>query len=262
VTFTWRNRARSLMSMPQRAAVMCEDVFSLRTLRSVLDDLGIEPVTCESQQEIVERVLGGRCSALIVDFDLPGGREIVKMAALLAPPQRPALLALARRAWPGTGEAFQSGADRILYKPLDVVQAREALETFRKTHAKNQRRSSRHEMKTLVYLDIGSATVPAIGIDISEHGFAVQATEPVPVRSNLSFRCTLPGTDYELHGEADVIWASDHGRAGLFFSKLTLAARKNLKRWLKKRGNHSKDKDMVRALLRPVNVTMCGVASE
>jgi hypothetical protein len=52
----------------------------------------------------------------------------------------------------------------------------------------------------------------------------------------------LPGTDITLHGHADVMWASDQGRAGLFFTKLSVTARKHLKRWLNKRSAHSKDK--------------------
>jgi hypothetical protein len=52
----------------------------------------------------------------------------------------------------------------------------------------------------------------------------------------------LPGTDITLHGHADVIWASDQGRAGLFFSKLSPVARKHLKSWLHSRNSHSKNK--------------------
>src|SRR2546423_231955 len=118
--------------MPQRAAVMCQDVASLRNLQSALQELEIEQVSCHSQREIVEMVLRVRCCALIVDFALPGAAEVVKMAALLAPPQRPALLAVATRAWPGTGQAFQSGTDRILYKPLVISELKSALETCRK----------------------------------------------------------------------------------------------------------------------------------
>ena len=98
-------------------------------------------------------------------------------------------------------------------------------------------------MKTLVYLELESGTLPGVSIDIGEHGLAVQATEPVPMSSNLAFRCVLPGTDITLHGHADVIWASDQGRAGLFFSKLAPAARKHLKHWLHKRSAHNKEKD-------------------
>lgn len=57
--------------------------------------------------------------------------------------------------------------------------------------------------------------------------------------SNLPFRCVLPGTDFTLHGHGDVIWASDQGRAGVFFTKLSPAARKHLKQWLHRRA-HSK----------------------
>jgi hypothetical protein len=92
----------------------------------------------------------------------------------------------------------------------------------------------------------------------------VQAAEPVPLSSNLGFRCVLPGTDFTLQGHADVIWASEHGRAGLFFSRLAPAARKHLKQWLTKRGNHSKgdDHDSVRALLQPADEAVCSASSE
>src|ERR1022692_913118 len=228
--------------MRQSAAVLCHDKKSLQTLGVTLEELGIELVSCPSQQEALESVMTGRCSTLIVDFDLPGAEEVIRMAALLPPTQKPALLAVASRAWPGTGQAFQSGASRILYRPLETEQVKDALKTSKKRKP-TRRKSERYEVKTLVYLDLESGTIPGVSIDIGEQGLAVQATEPVPMSSNLAFRCVLPGTDITLHGHADVIWASDQGRAGLFFSKLSSAARKHLKHWLSKRSAHSKEKD-------------------
>lgn len=229
--------------MRQAAAVLCHDKGSLQTLETALQDLGIEPVSCLSGQEALESVMDGRCSTLIVDFDLPGAEEVIRMAALLPAGQKPALLAVASRAWPGTGQAFQSGASRILYRPLEKESLKDALKAERKARKANRRKSTRYEVKTLVYLELESGTVSGVSIDIGEHGLALQATEPVPVSSNLAFRCVLPGTDFTLHGHADVMWASDQGRAGLFFSKLTPAARKHLKRWLSKRSAHSQEKD-------------------
>jgi CheY-like chemotaxis protein len=248
--------------MRQSAAVLCHDKTSLQALESTLELLGIELLTCPSKEEALELVLNGRCSTLIVDFDLPGAEEVIRMAALLPPAQKPALLAVASRAWPGTGQAFQSGASRILYRPLDKEQVKEALQTGKKSAKKHQRKSARYEMKTLVYLEIEGATLPAVSIDIGEHGLALQAAEPVPMSSNLPFRCTLPGTDITLHGHADVIWASDQGRAGLFFSKLAPAARKHLKHWLHKRGTHGKDKETARDLLPPIDAHVSYAASE
>ena len=229
--------------MRQAAAVLCHDKGSLQTLETALQDLGIEPVSCLSGQEALESVMDGRCSTLIVDFDLPGAEEVIRMAALLPAGQKPALLAVASRVWPGTGQAFQSGASRILYRPLEKGSLKDALKAERKTRKANRRKSTRYEVKTLVYLELESGTVSGVSIDIGEHGLALQATEPVPVSSNLAFRCVLPGTDFTLHGYVDVMWASDQGRAGLFFSKLTPAARKHLKRWLSKRSAHCKEKD-------------------
>ena len=245
--------------MHQSAAVLCRDKSSLKTLEATLGDLGIDLVSCPSGQEALESVLAGRCSTLIVDFDLPGAEEVIRMAALLPPAQKPALLAVASRAWPGTGSAFQSGASRILYRPLEADLIKDAL----KTKAKPQRRkSARYELKTLVYLEHETGTLSGISIDIGEHGLAMQATEPVPVSSNLAFRCVLPGTGFKLQGHADVIWASDQGRAGLFFSKLGPGARKHLKQWLSKRASHSKEKHDVHDLMPPENAHVSFAATE
>src|ERR1700732_2976379 len=113
--------------MSQSAAVLCEDKRSLQTLGFTLQDLGIELVSCLSGQEALELVMSGRCATLIVDFDMPGAEEVIRMAALLPPSQKPALLAVASRAWPGTGQAFQSGVSRILYRPLEAEQVKDAL---------------------------------------------------------------------------------------------------------------------------------------
>ncbi len=246
MTFTNTSLTRTLEFMSQSAAVLCQDHRSLQILGKTLEQLGMDLTNCRSQRHALETVMGGHCSSLIADFDLPGAEEVIRMASLLPEPQKPVLVAIASRAWPGTGEAFQSGAGRILYKPLDPELVKQSLKAVRKSAGSNRRKSARYEAKTLVYLEPESGTLPAVSIDIGEHGLALQASDPVPMSSDLPFRCLLPGTDVTLQGHADVIWASDQGRAGLFFSKLTPAARKHLKAWLAKRG---RDKNDVRGLL-------------
>jgi hypothetical protein len=213
--------------------------------------------------------MAGRSSTLFVDFELPGAEEVIRMAGLLPPQQKPVLLALASRAWPGTGQAFQSGASRILYRPLNAEELRNAMQTGGKKARSQRRKSARYEMKTLIYLDLEGGTIPAITVDISEHGLALQATELVPIVSNISFRCVLPGTDFRFRGNADVIWAGDRGRAGLFFSKLTPTSGKHLKLWLHRRsvygrakGGKVEDHDSVRDLLPPDDAHVSFAASE
>lgn len=204
--------------------------------------------------------MAGQCSTLIVDIDLPGAEETIRMAALLPPEQKPTLLAVASRAWPGTGKAFQSGASRILYRPLEKELVRDALKAGKKTTLLNRRKSARYEVKTLVHLETEHGTLAAVSIDIAEQGLALQAAEAVPMQANLPFHCVLPGTDVTLHGHADVIWASDQGRAGLFFSKLSPAASKHLKHWLSKRGGANKH--AVRDLMPPADAHVAFAAAE
>jgi CheY-like chemotaxis protein len=240
--------------MRRSAIVLCQDAPSLRILRAALAGLEINPVTCISCDEALKLVVAGVCSTLVVDFDLPGAGEVAKLASLLTAPQKPVVFAMTRRVWPGTGQAFQSGANRILYKPLDLAQLKDAFDIGGKAKKRHPRKFERCEMKSLVYLEFETGTVPAIGVDLSEHGFGVRATEPVQQRSNLAFHCVLPGTTHLLRGHADVMWSDGQGRAGLFFSRLAPAARKHLKNWLRRQGVRSRVS--VRALLPPVNASV------
>lgn len=248
--------------MPVSAAVLCHDKRSIQILENTFHHLGVALLNCDSQQHALESIMDGRCSALVVDFDMAGAEEVIRMASLLPDEQRPALLAIASRAWPGTGQAFHSGANRILYKPIDPELIKESMKMARKAGKGNRRQSARYEVKTLVYLELETGTLPGVSIDIGEQGMAVQATDPVPITANIPFRCVLPGTNIKLHGHADVMWASDQGRAGLFFSKMAPSVRKQLKIWLQKRSNHGKDKHALRDLLpRPedhVSFAACG----
>lgn len=245
--------------MRKSAAVHCEDKGSLHTLQCALDELGIDLKNCRTHLDALELVMTGRCTILIVDFDLAGAQELVRMAALLPAGQKPVLLALETRVWPGTGQAFQSGANRILYKPIDSDVIKEALKTGRRGGKGNRRKTTRHEIKTIVYLETEKGTIPGISMDIGEHGLALQATESVPMTANVAFRCVLPGTHVTLHGHADVIWASDNGRAGLFFSQLAPVARKQLKHWISRHGH---GKDGVRELLPPADAHVAFAARE
>jgi len=237
--------------MRQSAAVLCQDKESLATLQTSLDHLGMELKTCRSLKDALESVITGHSTILIVDFDMAGAEEAVRMATLLPGSQKPALLGVSTHSWLGEGRAFQSGVSRILYKPFDEDLVKDAIKTGTKAAKRNRRESERHQLKTLVYLDLANGTVPAISIDIGEHGLAVQALDPVPVIPNVAFRCVLPGSHVHFTGHADVMWASDQGRAGLFFSKLTPATRKHLNDWLSKRRYRSKE--ALRHLLPPAD---------
>jgi PilZ domain len=258
--------------MSRFAAVFCHDAPSLRILTASLNQAGIDHVICRSQQQALELALSGHCSLLLADFVLPGAGEVARVTSLLPPAQKPVVLAIAGE-YPGTGEAFQSGANRILYRPLASAQVRDALHeklasgrkpsrhpAGKRSHAKmpiaknDRRATSRTSMTALVYLELETGVLPAIGIDLSEQGLAVQAAEPIPACARMRFRCLLPGATHSLRGQADVIWTDDHGRAGMFFSHLPPSSRKLLKHWLAR--HRANNANPVRVLLPPAGAAL------
>jgi hypothetical protein len=122
----------------------------------------------------------------------------------------------------------------------------------------DRRKSRRQKTESLVYLRFGDVCpVPALVLEISEDGLSVQASEPLPA-AELPLRFILPGTTYMLEGSGEVTWADDTGRGGIFFSKVSPAARRQLKAWLAKRDSNKPSR--VRAAARAAKARRAAVA--
>ena len=227
---------------------MSQDSASLRVLTAMLDALEFDHHTCPSSAEAVELLVQGHWSAVVLDFDLPGAGQAAAMARMASPQRRPVVFAMVNAFTP-VGGAFQSRVNFVLYKPLDFEQVARSLRAGQGFMPRNPRHSSRHELGTLVYLQLGVAALPAIVLDLSEQGLALQAPEPLPSVQNVPLRFVLPGTSQLVEATGKVIWADDDGRAGMFFSHLSPISHQHLKSWLAKRG--AKTKNAVRVLLPP-----------
>jgi len=234
--------------MKLNALLVSRDRPSLRVLVALLDVLRIEHQACHSSADAVELLVRGYHSALLVDFDLAGAGQVARMAQMLTPQRKPAVYAMVSAFTP-VGGAFQSGVNFVLYKPLTYEQVGRSLHAGRRLMSRNPRNSPRHPLEALVHLRVGTATLPAIMLDVSEQGLALQAPEPLPAAHSVPLHFYLPGTSHLVEGVGKVIWAEDDGRAGMFFSRLAPASRYHLKNWLAKRG--TKSKDAVRVLLPP-----------
>jgi len=232
--------------MKLNALVVSRDQPSLRVLAAVLDVLEIEHQACSSSAEAVELLVHGHHSALLLDFDLPGAGQVARMAHMASPQRRPVVFAIVSAFTP-VGGAFQSGVNFILYKPMVCEQVVRSLRAGERLMKPNPRHSPRHQLETLVYLQFGVTAMPAIVLDLSEQGLALQAPEPLPRAHHVPLHFVLPGTALSVEATGEVIWADDDGRAGIFFSDLTAASRNHLRNWLSKRG--AKTKNAVRVLL-------------
>ncbi|HYL15383.1 MAG TPA: PilZ domain-containing protein [Terriglobales bacterium] len=221
--------------MKLRALLMCRSQQSLRLLARALDELGIVQDCCLSAQEAIELLAKGNYSALVLDFDLPGSTQVAKLARLAPAHNRPVVFAMigASTDIPGT---YHAGANFVLYKPLELEQISRSLRAARGFMGKDRRCSARHKVETVVYLLFGkSLAIPALMLDLNEDGLSVQAADPLPAMEKVPVYFLLPGGARAIEGTAEIIWADDSGRAGIFFSHLSPATRRRLRSWLSRR---------------------------
>jgi CheY-like chemotaxis protein len=230
------------------ALVMSRSTASVKTLVMAFADLGMEYKVSFSPSETMEVLASEHHSAVVIDFDLPHAIEVARMARALPEKRRPVVFGMIGAGTPIAG-VFQAGGNFVLYKPLDLLQV---LHSFRAAQAfmqRERRESSRRRSETLAYLQLPGGTIPALVQDLTEQGLSVQAAEAlIPVRG-VSLRFLLPGTTQVIRATGDFIWADKAGRAGLFFTDIPVACRRDLQAWLKK--HHAKKSDAVRVLLEP-----------
>lgn len=234
--------------MKMNALVMSRNTSAIKALVTAFAELGMEYQVSLSPSETLERIAAGHYSALVVDFDLSHAVEVAKAARAMPTKLKPVLFGMIGN---GTSIAsvFQVGGNFVLYKPLDLLQVLHsfrAAESFMQT---DRRRSSRQRSETLAYLQLPGGTVPALVQDLTEQGLSVQAAEPLMPMRGVPLRFLLPGTTNVVKATGDFIWSDKAGRAGLFFTDIPVACRRDLQAWLRKR--HAKKSDAVRVLMEP-----------
>jgi CheY-like chemotaxis protein len=227
--------------MSLNALLMCRDHHTLRSLALALDELDIEQEICIAAPDAMEKLTNEQFSALVLDFDLPASAQVARLARLAPPSRRPVVFAM-NGAMTGIASAFQAGANFVLYKPLVHEQVLRSLRAGRGFMRPDRRSATRHKLEALVYLQFGIAALPAIVLDVTEKGLALQAAEPLPSLAEVPFRFVLPGTSYMVDGSGEMIWADDNGRVGMLFTQIAPASKKHLKEWLAKNAKN-KNKD-------------------
>ncbi len=96
----------------------------------------------------------------------------------------------------------------------------------------NHRRSARHRVETLAYVDLGSNNGGTV-IDVSESGISFQGIQPLETGQVLPVSFKLPGIDQSLKTIGQIAWLNDSRKGGgLRFVELPEATRNLLKGWL------------------------------
>ena len=223
--------------MKLQALTLCRNQQAQLRLAKGLAEFDIRQQCCPSAQEALELMARGNYSALLLDFDIPGALQLAKLARLGPLDKRPVVFAMIG-ASTDVGSTFQAGANFVLYKPLDDDQLKRSLRAARGFMRSERRRAKRHQAETVVYLLYGKQmAIPTLMIDLNDEGLSIQAAQPLPAFDEVPVHFLLPGTRNAVDANAELVWADDSGRAGMFFSRLNGASKRHLKNWLARVGS-------------------------
>jgi hypothetical protein len=220
--------------MKLNALVMSRNPGAVKVLVSAFAELGIEYRISSSVSDTMEILAQGHHSALVADFDVPQASQLARMTRAVSVKHRPVLFGMISAATP-IAELFEAGGNFALYKPLDMLQVLHSLRAGQAFMQQDRRDSTRTRGETIAYLRLPAGFIPALVQDLTEQGLSVQAAEPLVPMRGLQLRFVLPGTTQVVHATGDFVWTDKTGRAGLFFTNVPAACRRDLQAWLKKR---------------------------
>jgi hypothetical protein len=212
----------------------------VQVLESAALQASLLPDICDTAGQAVERLVSQSYSALVVDLEAFGAENVLRMAHLLPPTERPVVFAMVSDRTP-VATAYEFRANFVLYKPLQAEQVLRSLRAARGFMPLERRRSTRRSAgqtaRSLVHFDLpGSAGYPAMLLDVNATGMSVQTTGAIPLRDTVPFRLQLPQGRL-VRGAAEVLWTDSSGRAGLIFSRLAAQARQSIAAWLSSQEN-------------------------
>ena len=220
----------SLVAVKPNILLVAGRSSCVQVLETAAQSASLLPDVCDTAHA-VERLVERSYSALVVDLEASGSENVLRMAHLLPPAERPVVFAMVGERIP-VATAYEFRANFVLYKPLQAEQVSRTLRAARGFMPMERRGSARRAVKSMVHFDLpGSTGYPAMLLDVNASGMSVQTTGALPLRDTVPFRLQLPQGGL-VRGAADVLWTDSSGRAGLIFSRLATQARESLVAWL------------------------------
>jgi ActR/RegA family two-component response regulator len=215
------------------ALLLSSDSALLGVLRRSAEELGIRPQDCKSVANAAAMITTRRFEGIVVDTDdLPGAPDFLE-ALRKTPSNKSSIIVAVVNGSTSPCDAFRKGANMVLEKPVTAEKLARSLRAAHSMMMRERRRALRLRVDMTVMLK--SAAGPedrASATDISEGGIGIEALKPLRLHDTIRFRCTLPDSEIEVQGSAEVVNATRDGHAGLAFVGINQQTRSDLAHWL------------------------------
>lgn len=219
--------------MALKSLVVCADDATLRTLREILEAIGLSVEISASTAEARTLLEAQRYDSVLLDCDREA--DAFEVLRQVRASERNATSLTIAIASPNSNvrQLFSLGINFVLYKPLSEERAWSSLRAARTLMQREKRRTRRVAVHAGVKLDYSNVeNAPATLVDLSEEGSALQSEKKLPPDCRVYFQFALPGHTSMIRLSGEVVWQDSAGRVGMRFLNVPTSSRRVLRNWL------------------------------
>jgi DNA-binding response OmpR family regulator len=213
--------------------LISRDAALLGVLRPALEKISVNLQVSAGGQPGNELLAKRKFDAVIIDCDdLKNGFDLLRMLRQTESNAKSVSFAVVNGKTT-TQQAFQSGANFVLQKPLTLMHASRCFNAALNFMERERRRYFRHPVDMPVRISLPqNQEMTATATDVSEGGMAIRILGKLAkdLRGQITF--TLPEVNISLELTCEVAWADGTGRAGIRFIEVPQSSQYQLEKWL------------------------------
>lgn len=219
--------------MNLESLLISRDASLLGVLRPALEKISVNVEVCAEFRSGNDLMAKRKFDAVIIDCDdLQNGFSLLKnLRQTQSNPKAVAFAVVNGKTT--TQEAFQSGANFVLQKPLTPLHAARCLNAALNFMVRERRRYFRHPVDMPLRIRLApNEEMSGAATNLSEGGIAIRVQNQLPKDAPAELCFTLPMTNISLELKGQVAWTDDAGRAGIRFEEVPQSAQYQLEKWL------------------------------
>lgn len=219
--------------------LISRDAALLGVLRPALEKISVRLETCADLKRSNDLLAKHKFDAVIVDCDdLQYGFELLKTLRQTQSNAKSVAFAVVNGKTT-TQDAFKSGANFVLQKPLTTLHASRCFNAALNFMVRERRRYFRHPVDMPIRLKVPpDQELAATATNLSEGGMAIRILGKLMKDTRAQVRFTLPAVNTSLDLKCEVAWTDGTGQVGIRFIEVPQSAQYQLDKWLTDRLQH------------------------
>jgi len=213
--------------------LISQDAGLLGVLHPALEKISVNLQVCSDSRSGNALLAKRKFDAVIIDCDdLESGFDLLRNLRQTQSNAKSVAFAVVNGKTT-TQEAFQSGANFVLQKPLTPLHASRCFNAALNFMVRERRRYFRHPVDMPLRISLPhNQELTATATNLSEGGMSIRTLGKLPRDVQAQFHFTLPGANVSLELRGQVAWTVGTGNAGIRFVEVPQSAQYQLEKWL------------------------------